>query len=57
MICTYGSFFDSTSAVSASINEGAWLRLAKTQDVLVYSNFKDGTINFVVESLEEDIAN
>jgi len=36
---------------------GVWLRLAKAQDVLVYFNFEDCTVNFVVESLEKDIAN
>ena len=58
MICTFGSFFGGTSAVSGSIDQrGVWLRLAKAQDVLVYFNFEYGTISFVVESIEEDIAN
>jgi len=43
--------------VSGSINDGVWLWLAQAQDVLVYLNFEDGIMNFVVESREEDIAN
>ena len=57
MICTLwfilwwylsGEWFD---------QRGVWIRLAKAQDVLVYFNFEDGTLNFVTKSLEEDIAN
>ena len=33
---------------------GAWLRLARAQEVSVYFNFEDCTINFAVESLEQD---
>lgn len=48
----YGSFFGGTSSGEWFDQRGVWLWLAKAQDVLVYFNFEDGTLNFVAESLE-----